>query len=149
VTPRIRKVYARAARSVTLPAFPVFCIAILDFDSRAGDSMTITDSMRAVASAAAAFGFVIGLAAAAAQADECEAMTKAVKTVIDKFDPAAKGGNNEPRLCAAYAEGLGLMKSFRIVTDECLDEGDERTKALAGLDRSIRTLQTQVDKNCD
>ena len=36
-----------------------------------------------------------------------------------------------------------------LVTDECLDEGDERTKALAGLDRSIRTLQTQVDKNCD
>ena len=68
---------------------------------------------------------------------------------IDLPHPAAKGGSNDARLCAAFAEGLGLMKSFRIVTDECLDEGDERTKALAGLDRSIRTLQTQVDKNCD
>jgi hypothetical protein len=122
-------------------------MAVSDFDSRAGESMIITDSMRAVA--AAVFGSVIGLAAAAAQADECEAMTKAVKTVIDKFDPAAKGGNNDARKCAGFAEGLGLMKSFRIVTDECLDEGDERTKALAGLDRSIRALQTQVDKNCD
>ena len=86
---------------------------------------------------------------ATADEEDCETVVKAVKTVIDKFDPAAKGGSNDARLCAAFAEGLGLMKSFRIVTDECLDEGDERTKALAGLDRSIRTLQTQVDKNCD
>jgi hypothetical protein len=107
--------------------------------------MTITRWMRATAIVAA----LVGTAAVAAQADECEAVTKSVKSLIDKFDPAARGGKNDARLCAAYAEGLGLMKSFRIVTDECLDEGDERTKALAGLDRSIRTLQTQVDKNCD
>lgn len=107
--------------------------------------MTITDWTRATAVVAA----LVGVTAAAARADECEAMTKSVKSLIDKFDPAAKGGRNDARLCAAFAEGLGLMKSFRIVTDECLDEGDERTKALAGLDRSIRTLQTQVDKNCD
>ena len=111
--------------------------------------MITINSMRAAAVAAVAFGSVVGLAAAVAHADECEAMTKSVKSLIDKFDPAAKGGKNDARLCAAFAEGLGLMKSFRIVTDECLDEGDERTKALAGLDRSIRTLQTQVDKNCD
>ena len=104
--------------------------------------MTITHWMRATAIVAA----LVGTAAVAAQADECEAMTKSVKSLIDKFDPTAKGGKNDARLCAAYAEGLGLMKSFRIVTDECLDE---RTKALAGLDRSIRAQQTQVDKNCD
>jgi hypothetical protein len=107
--------------------------------------MTITDWMRATAVVAA----LLGAAAAAARADECEAMTKSVKSLIDKFDPVAKGGKNDARLCAAFAQGLGLVKSFRIVTDECLDEGDERTKALADLDRSIRTLQTQVDKNCD
>jgi hypothetical protein len=107
--------------------------------------MITINCMRAAAVAAV----VLGIGLAVAQADECEAMSKAVKTVIDKFDPAAKGGSNDARLCAAFAEGLGLMKSFRIVTDECLDEGDERTKALAGLDRAIRTLQTQVDKACD
>ena len=107
--------------------------------------MTITHWTRATAIVAA----LVGMTAAAAQADECEAMTKSVKSLIDKFDPTAKGGKNDARLCAGFAEGLGLMKSFRIVTDECFDEGDERTKALAGLDRSIRTLQTQVDKNCD
>ena len=111
--------------------------------------MITINSMRAAAVAAAALGFGIGLAAAVAQADECEAMSKAVKTVIDKFDPAAKGGSNDARLCAAHAEGLGLVKSFRIVSDECLDDGDERTKILADLDRKIRTLQSQVDKNCD
>jgi len=91
---------------------------------------------------------VLGVAAVA-QADECEAMTRSVKTLIDKIDPAARGGGNPAKLCSAYGEGLGLMKSFRIVVDECLDEGDERTKVLAGLDRSIRQLQTEVDKNCE
>jgi hypothetical protein len=110
-----------------------------------GDSMTITDTLRAAAAAAALFAF----AGAAALADECEAMTRSVKVLIDKLDPAAKGGNNPARLCAAFGEGLGLIKSFRIVVDECLDEGDERTKTLAGLDRSIRQLQTEVDKNCE
>jgi len=107
--------------------------------------MTITGTLRAAAAAAAIFAF----AGAAALADECEAMTKNVKVLIDKLDPAAKGGNNPSRLCAAYGEGLGLIKSFRIVVDECLDEGEERTKTLAGLDRSIRQLQTEVDKNCE
>jgi hypothetical protein len=106
---------------------------------------TITSTMRAAAVAAAAFG----LAAAAAQADECAAMTKSVKSVIDKFDPAAKGGNNDARSCAAFAEGLGLVRAFRTVNDECLDEGEERTKTLADLDRRIRALQIQVDKKCE
>jgi hypothetical protein len=107
--------------------------------------MIISNAMRAAALAAAAFG----LAAAAARADECEAMTKSVKVLIDKTDPAAKGGDNPAALCAAYGEGLGLIKSFRIVVDECLDEGEQRTRTLAGLDRSIRQLQSQVDKNCE
>jgi len=106
--------------------------------------MIISKTLRAAAVAAA----VVGVAAAVAQADECEAMTNSVKAVIDTFDPAAKGGNNDARLCAAFAEGLGLVKSFRIVNDECLDEGEERTKTLAELDRKIRALQGQVDKNC-
>jgi len=106
--------------------------------------MNISDIVRAAVAAAALLGLTVAVAA-----DECEAMTKSVKTLIDKFDPVAKGGRNDARLCAAYAEGLGLVKAFRIVNDECLDDGDERTKLLAGLDRSIRQLQTQVDKNCD
>src|SRR2546426_11143741 len=107
--------------------------------------MIISKTLRAAAAAVA----VVGVAAAAAQADECEAMTNSVKAVIDKFDPAAKAGNNPARFCAAFAEGLGLVKSFRLVNDECLDEGEERTKILADLDRTIRTLQGQIDKNCE
>jgi hypothetical protein len=107
--------------------------------------MITTGTLHAAAIAVA----LLGVTAATVRADECEAMTKSVKTLIDKTDPAAKGGNNPARLCAAYGEGLGLMKSFRIVVDECLEEGDERTKVLAGLDRSIRQLQTEVDKGCE
>ena len=107
--------------------------------------MTINNAMRAAAVVAA----VVGMAAVAAQADECESMTAGVKTLIDKLDPTAKAGNNQARFCAAFAEGLGLVKSFRIVTDECLDEGEERTKILADLDRRIRSLQGEIDKNCE
>jgi hypothetical protein len=50
--------------------------------------MRISNVLRAVALTAV----VLGLAAAAAQADECETMTKSVQVLIDKMDPAAKGG---------------------------------------------------------
>ena len=79
----------------------------------------------------------------------CFALLRNGHLLIDKMDPSAKGGENPARLCAAFGEGLGLIKSFRIVVDECLDEGDERSQTLAKLDRSIRQLQSQVDKNCE
>ena len=41
-----------------------------------------------------------------------------------------------------------MIKSFRVVVDECLDEGPKRTEVLAGLDRSIRQLQGHLDNNC-
>jgi hypothetical protein len=85
-------------------------------------------------------------APAAAQPDECEAMMTTVKTLIDKIDP--RRPDNDAQKCAASGEALGLFKSFRIVSDGCLEEGDARTRVLAGLDRSIRQVQTEVDKNC-
>jgi len=84
--------------------------------------------------------------AGAALADECSDMTKGVKTLIDKIDPGA--AENDAARCAAYSEGLGLMKVFRIVTDECLPEGDKRIAGLADLDRAIRNLQGQIDRKC-
>ena len=104
--------------------------------------------MKTTVRAAAVVAVLLGFAAAAARADECESMTKGVKVLIDKMDPAAKGGNNPAKLCAAFGEGLGLIKSFRVVVDECLEEGDKRTEVLAGLDRSIRQLQGNLDNNC-
>jgi hypothetical protein len=107
--------------------------------------MAIGTTLRVAGFVAALLGSVL----VAARADECEEMARVVKSLVDQLDPAAKGGDNGARLCASFAEGLGLIKSMRIVTDECLDEGDERTRVLAGLDRSIRNLQNQVDKNCE
>jgi hypothetical protein len=107
--------------------------------------MITSIAIRALALTAAALGCVV----APALADECETMTKIVQVMIDKVDPAAKAGDNPAGLCAAYGEGLGLIKSFRIIADECLDDGEPRTQTLANLDRSIRQLQTQVDKNCE
>jgi hypothetical protein len=106
--------------------------------------MTINTTKCAVAAVAV----LLGLAGPTALADECDAMTGGVKVLIDKMDPAAKGGNNPAKLCAAFGEGLGMIKSFRVVVDECLDEGPKRTEVLAGLDRSIRQLQGHLDNNC-
>jgi hypothetical protein len=102
----------------------------------------ISKRMRIAALTAALCGV-----SAQAPAQECQAVTKVVKDMIDKLDPD-KAKDPAPK-CAAFGEGLGLMKMFRIVTDECLDEGDKRIQILADLDRSIRRLQTQVDKNCE
>jgi hypothetical protein len=106
--------------------------------------MTLNTTVRAAVVAAVLLGF----GAATAAADECEAMTGSVKKIIDKLDPAAKGGNNPAKLCAAFGEGLGVLKSFRTVVDECMEEGDKRTEILAGLDRSVRQLQGELDKSC-
>jgi hypothetical protein len=137
----LRRRHAGVASGVTLTG----AVAILHRDRGRGETMFISHTLRAVVLTAGVAGF----AAAAAQADECETMTKTVQVLIDKMDPSAKGGDNPAKLCAAYGEGLGLIKSFRIVADECLDEGDERSQTLAKLDRSIRQLQSQVDKNCE
>lgn len=92
--------------------------------------------------AAALAGFFAGHAVA----DECTEMVTNLKKLIDDFDPdKAKG---EPARCAAFGQGLGLMRIFRVVSDECLPDGDKRIKTLADLDRSVRRLQTEVDRMC-
>jgi hypothetical protein len=78
-------------------------------------------------------------------ANDCPGVMKVVKDMIDKLDPDKPG--QAPK-CAAYSEGLGMMKMFRIVSDECVDEGPKRVGTLADLDRSIRRLQGTIDKEC-
>jgi hypothetical protein len=85
-------------------------------------------------------------AANAGLANECRDLTRGVKEMIDKFQPVEDKGN--AMRCATTAEGLGLIKMFRVVIDECADEGDPRHKALAELDRTVRFLQSTIDKNC-
>ena len=98
-------------------------------------------AIRVAALAAALCGF-----SASGFAQECEAVMKVVKDMIDKLDPDKPG--QAPK-CAAYGEGLGMMKMFRIASDECLDAGSKRIQALADLDRSIRRLQGTLDKECE
>jgi hypothetical protein len=79
-------------------------------------------------------------------ADDCPAVMKVVKDMIDKLEPDKPG--QAPK-CAAYGEGLGLMKIFRMASDECLEEGAKRIATLADLERSIRRLQGTLDKECE
>ena len=99
--------------------------------------------LRAAALAAAAS---IASASAGAAGD-CGVLMKNVERAIDKVDPG-KAGNNAPLKCAMFAEGLGMLKMFRVLNDECLDEGARRTTALAELERTIRKAQQHIDKTC-
>ena len=81
----------------------------------------------------------------AGSAGDCDALIKKVERTIDKVDPA---GSNAPLKCAMFAEGLGMLKMFRVLNDECLDEGAKRTTALAELERTIRKAQAHIDKTC-
>ena len=83
----------------------------------------------------------------AGSAGDCAALIKNVERTIDKVDPE-KAGSNAPLKCAMFAEGLGMLKMFRVLNDECLDEGAKRIAALAELERTIRKAQTHIDKTC-
>lgn len=99
-------------------------------------------TLRVAALAAALAGLGVG----GAMADECGVMVGNLKKVIDGIEP--NKAKSEPAKCAAYGEGIGLMRTFRTVSDECLPEGDKRIQTLADLDRTVRRLQTEVDKMC-
>ena len=99
--------------------------------------------LRAAALAAAASIVSAGLGVAG----DCDALMKNVERAIDKVDPE-KAGSNAPLKCAMFAEGLGMLKMFRVLNDECLDEGAKRTTALAELERTIRKTQQHIDKTC-
>lgn len=98
--------------------------------------------VRAAAIAAA----LLGYAASAAAADDCESVTNALKTLIDKLE--FRGEKPQAEKCALVSEGTGMMKIFRIVREECLEENEARYKELAEIDRSIRKLQSQTDASC-
>jgi hypothetical protein len=106
-----------------------------------GESM-INQTAKAVAAAAA----LMALAATLARADECKSMETAIQTLINNHD--VRKDQDPAPLCAAFGYGLGLIKSRRIVADECLEEGTERTDYLAKVDRSIRDLQSAIDQLC-
>ena len=96
---------------------------------------------------AAALAFAaMGFAANANAADECEKMTETIKSMVDKIDDKSK--KTDPGKCASFAEGLGLMKTFRIVRSECLERGDKRLTELVELDTTIRGLQSIIDGKC-
>ncbi len=103
-------------------------------------------TMRRLLRTVAAVAALSALVPAAATANECESLVGGIKALIDKVDPGR--AKSEPQLCAMLGEGIGLMRIFRIVSDECLPSGDKRIATLADLDRSIRNLQAEADKQC-
>ena len=94
--------------------------------------------------AAALGGFGVG--AALAQGEECKDMIAGIDAIIEKAQPDKVP--TETGKCAAFGEFIGTMKMFRVVSDECLPEGEKRFKTLATIERTIRKLTSEVDRKC-
>jgi hypothetical protein len=107
----------------------------------------ISSRMRvAVLALAVAAVAALGLAANAQAADECDKMTEALKTMVDKLDD--KAAKTDAGKCAVYSQLLGLMRIMRVVREECLSEGEKRINELAEGDIAIRGLATATDIQC-
>jgi hypothetical protein len=87
-----------------------------------------------------------GTSAAATAGEECKDMMGKVEAMISKSNPDKADG--EPAKCAAFGEFTGMYKMFRIISDECLPDGEKRFRGLADLDRQLRNVTTEVDKKC-
>jgi hypothetical protein len=101
----------------------------------------IIGGIRGLLVAATVLGFAAG-----AGADDCKTLTQTAKDMIDKVDDTS--ARSDAGRCAIFADGLGMMKLFRVLRDSCLEEGSTRIAELTDLDRGIRRLQGQIDSKC-
>jgi hypothetical protein len=116
-----------------------------------------------------AYGVVLALQAAAttARADACTSILDQLKNAADRAarevsstsvnlqEAASQVPDDKRRIaliaqsCAASAEALGVLKSYRIVVAECMgDRETGRSDVLDKLDRSISQIRVMLDKAC-
>jgi len=116
-----------------------------------------------------AWGAVLAfhITASAAPADACKNILQQSKSAADRAnrevastlvnlqEAASQVPNDKRRIaliaqsCVASAEASGVLKTYRIVVAECLDDRDTaRTDLLDRLDRSISQIRVALDKAC-
>ena len=105
--------------------------------------------------------------AKAAPADACKNLLGQFKSAVDRAnrevsmtvknlqESASQVPNDKRRIaliaqsCAASAEAAGVLKSYRMVITECMDDGDRgQSDFLQELDRSISRIRVALDNGC-
>ena len=94
----------------------------------------------------AAVAAVLAMAATTAGADECEDVVAALKKRGDAMMKVDHKAN--ARICAAMGELLGIIRSVRIVAEECYDEGKERTDLMKEMAESAKAMEEGIEKDC-
>jgi len=107
------------------------------------------------------------LTASPVRADACQSILDQIKSAADRAtrEVSSTGVNLQEAIsqvsddkrrvalvaqsCAASAEAVGVLKSYRIVFAECTgDRETGRSDALDRLDRSISQIRVMLDKGC-
>jgi len=107
------------------------------------------------------------ITASAAPADVCKNLLQQFKSAADRAnrevssalvnlqEAASQVANDKRRVeliaqsCVASAEASGVLKSYRIVIDECIHDRDPaRSDFLDMIDRSISKLRQALDRAC-
>jgi hypothetical protein len=116
-----------------------------------------------------ALALALHIPALAAPADACKNILTQFKAAADRAnreiestasnlrEAASQVANDKRRIsliarsCAASAEALGILKSYRIVVAECMgdDPKQKRSDILNELDRAISKIRVVLDKACD
>ena len=116
-----------------------------------------------------ACGAILALqpAATTVRADACKSILEQLKSAADRAErevsstavnlqeATGRSPDDKKRIaliaqsCAASAEAMGVLKSFRIVVAECMgDRETGRSEMLDKLDRSISQIRVALDKAC-
>jgi len=102
--------------------------------------------LRRILAVAAVVGFTV--AAATAQADECDDIMDAVKKLNERVMNSKDDAKTTPAVCAAIGQVVGIMKAGREVAAECYDEGSKRDTILLALDKATKEMDGQLDSLC-
>ncbi len=111
---------------------------------------------------------LLQIPAKAAPADACKNILQHFKAAADRAnreivstaenlqDAASQVPNDKRRIsliarsCAASAEALGVLKSYRTVAAECMGDSEQaRSDFLNGLDRDISKIRVMLDRACN
>jgi hypothetical protein len=96
--------------------------------------------------AAVAIALVSIMATSSARADDCDDIVGALKKYGERI--MTRNATTPLAICAAMGEAVGIMRSVKVVADECFEEGKKRDDLMKGMEESAKTMETEIAKEC-
>jgi hypothetical protein len=96
--------------------------------------------------AAVAVALVSIMATSSARADECDDIVGALKKYGERI--MTRNATAPAAICAAMGEAVGVMRSVRVVAEECYDAGKKRDDLMKDMDESAKVMEAEIAKEC-